>query len=294
MLIQNSDSIKTLLQKASKALEDISDSATLDAELLLAYCIDKNRTYLHTWPENTISDKQLECFQSFIKKRSTDYPVAYMLGVKDFWSLELIVSEDVLIPRPETELLVETALEKIKDIHNPKILDLGTGSGAIALAIASERADAKIIASDFSEKALDVAKTNTEKQKLSSNIQFIQSNWYENIDDNDFDLIVSNPPYIDPKDVHLKSTIRHEPVTALVAENKGLKDLEIIIENAFKHLKNNGWLLVEHGFDQGAQVNQLFNQHTFTRTNTLIDIRNNPRVSLGLFKKSKTSTRKGI
>ena len=150
-------SIKAVLAHAREQLNDISDSPVLDAELLLAHCLEKNRSYLHTWPEKQLDKKQLECFESHIRKRLSDYPVAYILGYKAFWTFELKVTDDVLIPRPETELLVELALEKLSDVSHPKILDLGTGSGAIALALVSERKDAKIIATDYSKKALEIA-----------------------------------------------------------------------------------------------------------------------------------------
>ena len=273
-------SLSQALTNARKILEKASDSPTLDAELLLAHCLDKNQTYLHTWPEKLLSDNQLNCFEQLIEKRKTDYPVAYLLGHKPFWTLDLIVTEDVLIPRPETELLVEIALEKIKDIKNPKILDLGTGSGAIALALASERPDAKITASDFSEKALVVAQLNAKKHDLNKNVNFIQSDWYSKISESNFDLIVSNPPYIDPQDPHLQTTIRYEPLQALASKNRGMADIEMIIQNAKSHLKQGGFLMVEHGFDQAENTLDLMNKYSLTKPKNLSDLNNKPRVTI--------------
>ena len=189
---------------------------------MLAHCLAKQRTFLHTWPEKIPTAKQRNCFRQLIKKRLSDYPIAYLLGTKAFWTLDLLVTPEVLIPRPETELLVEHALELIKPLKQPKILDLGTGSGAIALALASERGDAAITATDISGNALQVAKHNAHTHQLG-NVNFIRSNWFAALYENDFDLIVANPPYIASDDPHLSGTIRHEPQQALVAENQGLQ-----------------------------------------------------------------------
>jgi len=280
--MMTTDSIQTLLKHASTKIAAVSDSATLDAELLLAHCIDKNRTYLHTWPEKKPDITQLECFNSLIEKRLTDYPVAYLLGKKPFWTLDLIVTPDVLIPRPETELLVEIALDKIKGIKQPKILDLGTGSGAIALALASERQDATIIATDNSEAALLVAKSNAIELKIDQQVSFIQSNWLEQITDDEFDLIVSNPPYIDPDDKHLQGTIRYEPQQALIADNHGMLDIEKIIQKSHPFLTMGGCLILEHGFDQAEKILLLLSTNQYSETQGFIDLNNNPRVTLGL------------
>ncbi|HIO97640.1 MAG TPA: peptide chain release factor N(5)-glutamine methyltransferase [Leucothrix sp.] len=271
--------IGDVLKQARDQLNTVSDSPALDAELLLAHCLNKNQTYLHTWPEQILTADQQKCFLKLIEKRLTNYPVAYLLGIKHFWTLGLIVTPDVLIPRPETELLVEIALENIKDIAHPKILDLGTGSGAIALALASERDDAEIIACDFSSRALKIAKLNGDKNKLSGKVTFIESNWFSNITDNDFDLIVSNPPYIDPLDPHLLESIRYEPQQALVANNKGLEDIEIIISDSKNHLKKGGFLIVEHGYNQDKIVLHLFNYYGLSHQTSCYDLNHIPRVS---------------
>ncbi len=277
----NSKNINSLLQEAAKELDSISDSALLDAELLLAHCLKKDRSFLYAWPEKTVSENQLNCFKKLIKKRATDYPVAYLLGKQEFWSLELIVNPDVLIPRPETELLVETALDKIKDISNPKILDLGTGSGAIALAIASERKDAIITATDTSKKALEVAKQNAVNLKLEKQIKFTESDWFSNLIAEKHDVIVSNPPYIAENDPHLYQSIRFEPQTALISKTDGLSDIKIIINNAKNHLKENAWLILEHGYDQAEQTKGILKKLGYISIQNLKDYQKNPRVTLG-------------
>ena len=275
------DTIQSLLKQASDKLADISDSARLDAELLLAHCIDKNRTYLHTWPEKTLDKIQLNRFHSLVEKRITDYPVAYLLGKKAFWTFEINVTPDVLIPRPETELLVELALNKIRRTKQAKILDLGTGSGAIALALATELKDATIIATDYSEAALKVAKKNAIELQLDKNITFIKSNWLEAISEKDFDLIVSNPPYIDPEDHHLKETIRHEPLQALISNDRGMQDIEKIIEQSHSFLKTNGCLIMEHGFDQAEKTSKLLSKNNYSEIQSFVDLNEHWRVTLG-------------
>lgn len=274
------NSIQTLLKKSARKLEVISDSAFLDAELILAHCLGENRTYLHTWPEKILDNIQLNMFYNLIEKRLTDYPIAYMLGTKPFWTLDLIITTDVLIPRPETELLIEIALEKIKDTKNPKILDLGTGSGAIALALSSERPDANIIAVDYSEEALMVARKNAIELELDQQVSFIQSDWFDDVIEKDFDLIVSNPPYIDPEDTHLQGTIRHEPQKALIADKEGMSDIEIIIKKSHPFLKISGWLILEHGFDQSGKTSSLLSAQYYSDIMKYRDFNNNLRVTV--------------
>ena len=273
-------SIKGLLTEARQKLADVSDSAALDAELLLAECLGKSQAYLHTWPEKNVTARQKECFQKLIQKRLEDYPVAYILGKKAFWTLDLRVTTDVLVPRPETELLVETALQKISNTEKPQILDLGTGSGAIALAIASERPDAMVCASDSSQAALKIAEYNARKNGLDAQLRFIQSNWFSNIKPQRFDLIVSNPPYIAPDDPHLQGSIRHEPQLALTAASSGMADIELIIANAPDFLKTNAWIILEHGYDQAKKTQQLFSQHHYKEIESRKDLNNLLRITL--------------
>ena len=278
-LVFDSFTIKDVLRDAASMLSKISDSPDLDAELLLAFCLNKNRTYLHTWPEIKVNKEQYNQYHQLIIKRSADYPVAYLLGSQSFWTLELLVTPEVLIPRPETELLVETALEKIESIKKPKILDLGTGSGAIALAIASERPDANLFASDNSASALEVAKKNTEKYKLENQVTLINSQWFTEIKEKSFDLIVSNPPYISEDAPHLKETIRYEPITALVAKNNGMDDIKKIVSNSKNFLNQQGWLMIEHGYNQGKQTQSIFSELDYCNIDTLLDLNKNQRIT---------------
>ncbi|MEB8433837.1 peptide chain release factor N(5)-glutamine methyltransferase [Cocleimonas sp. KMM 6892] len=273
--------IQRVLSKARKELEGVSDSAALDAELLLAHCLNKSRTYCHTWPEHELTETELTCFEDAITRRKDDYPVAYILGKKSFWTFDVEVTPDVLIPRPETELLVETAIEKLVDIKNPRILDLGTGSGIIALAIASERPDASIMACDFSVKALAVAERNAKNLKLDHQIEFLHSNWFSEIaPDLTFDLVISNPPYIEPNDPHLEQTIRHEPYSALVAKENGLKDIKNIIKNCKQYLTSSGWLLLEHGYDQHEKTQEYLAISEFVEIESRKDLAGNTRITL--------------
>ncbi len=272
--------IDAAIKNGTEALSESSSSARLDTELLLAYCLGKPRSYLYTWPDQTLNSAQHESFLRLLTQRQGNYPIAYLTGYQEFWSLNLIVTPDVLIPRADTELLVETALEKIAKLEKPKILELGTGSGAIALALATERPDSDITATDLSAEALEVAEKN--KQNLSiSNISNIQSNWFQSIPSNTFDLIVSNPPYIDPTDEHLMGAIRHEPIQALTSDNNGLSDLEHIASNAQRFLNSGGWLILEHGYDQGELVSNILAKAAYQQINCLSDLSGNDRINVG-------------
>ena len=271
--------IQSLLKKTILQLTTVSDSPRLDAELLLAHCLQKERSYLYAWGDKQVESSILKIFQQLIEKRLTDYPVAYLLGHQAFWSLDLMVNENVLIPRPETELLVEVALDKIQSLKAPKILDLGTGSGAIALAIAVERPDALITASDYSNKALIIAQQNAQQNNIK-NISFLQSNWLAGIAIQPFDLIVSNPPYIKSQDKHLQQGIRHEPLDALVAGETGLDDIKIILEVAPDYMNKNAWLLIEHGYDQGEEVPILMKRAGLQHAHCIKDYNKNNRMSM--------------
>ena len=280
------NTIQNVLTQARTDLERISDSPALDTELLLAHCLKKSRTYCHTWPEHELTKSELSCFEEAITRRKDDYPVAYILGTKSFWTFDVEVTPDVLIPRPETELLVEVALEKISDVKNPKILDLGTGSGVIALALASERPDASILACDSSKQALEVAKRNAVKLGLDKQVEFLYSNWFSAIDPNlSFDIILSNPPYIEPNDPHLTQTIRHEPHSALVAEEDGMSDIKKIIQLSTKYLEQNGWLLIEHGYNQSLNTQTLFSGFGYIDIKSRLDLNDHPRLTMATFLK---------
>ena len=272
--------LQSLLIEASKQLTASSDSPRLDAELLLAHCLQKERSYLYAWGDKVVDASTQQTFKQLIKKRLTDYPVAYLLGRREFWSLDLKVSEDVLIPRPETERLVETALEKIQYCTAPNILDLGTGSGAIALSIGCERADAVITASDSSAQALAIAQYNAQKNTLH-NVNFIQSDWFKDIPKQRFDLIVSNPPYIKSDDPHLQQGIRHEPLQALTAGKTGLDDIKTILHSALNYMKQGAWIIIEHGYDQGKAVPLLMQKAGLEHIDCLKDYNDTERLSVG-------------
>jgi release factor glutamine methyltransferase len=188
--------------KLSAKLEAVSDSARLDTELLLAHALNKDRTWLYTWPEKEIDQSAFELFKMFFERRLQGEPVAYIVGKKAFWSLDLLVNKTTLIPRPETELLVELALEKLPQQGKARVLDLGTGTGAIALAIAKERPDVQVLGVDFVPEAVVLAKENAKRNNVG-NVEFLQSDWFSSVPYEKFDLIVSNPPYIDAADPHL-------------------------------------------------------------------------------------------
>ncbi len=258
-----------------------SDSASLDAELLLAHLLKKGRTWLHTWPEQTVTPTQLAEYQKLIGRRQQGEPIAHLTGEQSFWTLDLKVTSDTLVPRPETELLVETALSRMTDQVPWRVADLGTGSGAIALAIASEQPQAHLYATDQSAAALAIAAENASKLKINT-ITFLQGGWLEPLPAEPFDLILSNPPYIADQDPHLtQGDLRFEPASALSSGVDGLDDLRTIIEAAIDHLKPDGWLMVEHGYDQGNAVRSLFQQHHYHSIETRHDLAQLERITFG-------------
>ncbi len=273
--------LRELLTVAAQRLANISDTPRLDAEVLLATALDRPRSYLFTWPERRPTLKQLACFTHWLERRQTGEPIAYILGRREFWSLELEVTPDTLIPRPETERLVELALELLPQDRPITVVDLGTGSGAIALALAIERPRAHTIATDRSPAALIIAQRNAQRLKIS-NIEFRIGNWCEPLADECFDLIASNPPYIATTDPHWQQgTLRFEPSAALIASDNGLNDLRLIILQAPTHLNPGGWLLLEHGYDQGAAVLALLQARGFVAISDYCDAAGINRISCG-------------
>jgi release factor glutamine methyltransferase len=270
------------LLKHSDQLQSTSDSPQLDCELLLCYVLDVDRTWLRTWPEKEVS-KSLEAkFCALLEQRVQGQPIAYLVGSRGFWSIDLQVSEDTLIPRPETELLVELALG-LKLPKNSHGLDLGTGTGAVVLALASERLDMNFTAVDSQMGAVSLANKNCQNLGLA-NVAIFQSDWFNSVQltDNYFDLIVSNPPYISANDPHLQQgDVRYEPNTALVSGVDGLDDLKKIIARSPCYLKPDGWLLLEHGFDQGPAIVRLMNNAGFQKVVTHKDYNQVDRVTLG-------------
>lgn len=257
------------------------ESPKRDAEVLLSFVTGKARTFLLAFGETMLTDDQARQLDALLIRRISGEPIAYLTGEREFWSLPLTVSPATLIPRPDTECLVEQALLRLPSAPC-SILDLGTGSGAIALAIASERADCQVTGVDAQPDAVTLAKHNAERLGIT-NVRFFLSDWFSSLSQQHFALIVSNPPYIDADDIHLsQGDVRFEPESALVAAENGLADLRIIIEDAVNHLLPAGWLLLEHGWRQGAAVRQLLQDNGFERIETCRDYGNNDRVSLGL------------
>lgn len=257
-----------------------STSARLDVELLLSSVLNRPRSYLHTWPEYELSPEELSGFHAILARRRCGEPMAYILGRCGFWSMNLMVNEHTLIPRPETELLVEAALQR--QVHDSaEILDLGTGSGALALALALERPGWRVSAVDCSEATLQVAESNRREQGLS-NLQLIQSDWFSALENQHFHLIVSNPPYVAEGDLHLKQgDVRFEPLTALASGQDGLDDIRHIATHSPEHLRLGGWLLLEHGWNQGQAVRELLQESGLSVVESLRDLAGHERITLG-------------
>ncbi|HEK1686818.1 TPA: peptide chain release factor N(5)-glutamine methyltransferase [Pseudomonas putida] len=269
--------IASLLRNAQ-----LPDSPTerLDAELLLSAALGKSRSYLHTWPERIVSSEAAQTFAAFLERRRAGEPVAYILGQQGFWKLDLEVAPHTLIPRPDTELLVETALERVS-AKPARVLDLGTGSGAIALALASECPAWQVTAVDRIDEAVALAERNRARLHLM-NVRVRSSHWFDALADERFDLILSNPPYIAAEDPHLsEGDVRFEPSSALVAGPDGLDDLRLIIAQAPQHLLPGGWLLLEHGYDQAAAVRDLLVGSGFIEVGSRRDLGGHERISLG-------------
>ena len=285
---------KSALDLLSKVMP--KEDAKIDINVMLSHITGKNKAQIFAFPDSELNEYELKKLSDFLIRRVKGEPIAYILGEKEFWSLPLNVSEGTLIPRPDTEILVEKALqialEKLEE--NPphfRILDLGTGTGAIALALASELSpicqkkhiQLDVIGVDLMPEVVKLAQSNAEKNQLK--VQFLQSRWFENVE-GQFDIIVSNPPYIDEADEHLfQGDVRFEPRSALVAGENGLADLRHLIEYAPGHLKDNGYLLLEHGWKQGEEVQSIFWQNHWQGVATIRDYGDNERVTLGYWKR---------
>ena len=257
-----------------------SPTARLDIELLLAAALGKSRSYLHTWPERIVPSEAANAFAAFIRRRQAGEPIAYILGQQGFWKLDLEVAAHTLIPRPETELLVEAAVQLLPT-RSARVLDLGTGSGAIALALASECSAWQVTGVDRIAEAVALAERNRVRLNLG-NARVLESHWFSALHGERFDLIVSNPPYIASTDPHLSAgDVRFEPASALVAGEDGLDDLRLIIGQAPEHLNPGGWLLLEHGYDQAPVVRELLAQHDFEQIESRIDLGGHERITLG-------------
>lgn len=278
-----SASIGELLNSLAQQFSAVSDSARVDAEVLLSFVAQKNRTWLYTWPERELTASQTRQLQALIKRRLQGEPVAYLTGEREFWSLTLQVSPDTLIPRPDTELLVEIALELFSERshENLNIIDLGTGTGAIALAIACEQPNWRVVGLDRIPAAVELAQRNKTQLQIP-NATFLESDWFSALDKQRFDLIVSNPPYIEQQDPHLEQgDVRFEPRSALVAKDDGLLDIKNIIAQAPDFLVNQGWMLFEHGYQQADAVRNLLSERGFIAVQTRCDLAGQERATLG-------------
>ena len=270
--------------RMANQLAKVSDSPRLDVEILLAHVLQKDRTFLFTWPETALTVEQEDNFIALFDRRLRGEPVAHIIGQREFWSLPLFVNSTTLIPRPDTELVVEAVLNLFaSDMHNqPRhVLDLGTGTGAIVLALAHEKKYWYCLGVDNQPEAVLLAQKNCQHLHIQ-NVEIKQSDWFSAIEETDFDVIVSNPPYIAADDPHLQQgDVRFEPMSALVADNQGLRDIENIVQQARHYMRPNGWLLIEHGYQQGQAVRQLFEQSGYVAITTLRDLNDNERVTMG-------------
>jgi release factor glutamine methyltransferase len=261
------------------ARSDTNPDARHEAEILLAHALDRSRTWLIAHASDELDTEVCARYERLVAARARGEPVAYLTGTRGFWTLDLAVGPAVLIPRPETELLVELALERIPHGQAFQLADMGTGSGAIALAIASERPQVRVLATDQSEPALEVARRNAQSLSVS-NVEFAQGDWCAAFGTRQFDMIVSNPPYIAANDRHLaEGDLRFEPPSALSSGADGLDAIRQIIAGAPSHLASGGWLLLEHGYDQGEAVRKLLASSGFVEPETWQDIGGNDRIS---------------
>lgn len=260
--------------------DGLHNSAAVDSKVLLAACLHQEMVYLHTWPEKLLTQMQMQTFEEYLALRSLGHPVAHIIGYRDFWTLRLKVSAATLIPRPETELLVEIVLG-LDLPDKTKILDLGTGTGAIALALASENCNWQVTGLDKYPQAVALAKENAMVHQLER-VDFVQSNWFSAVAHRQFDLIVSNPPYIEDDNHYLqRGDVRFEPTSALTAGADGLDDIRLIVAQSKHHMTVRGWLVIEHGYQQSSQVADIFKEHDFKQIRSEFDLNGLPRVTLG-------------
>ena len=274
--------VKQAIQSAEKQLRPHVEASPLEAEILLGHLLGKSRTWLIAWSDTCLDDTQLQRYADLVNKRIKGTPIAHLTANQEFWSLPLRVTADTLIPRADTELLVETCLDLYPIEESITVADLGTGCGAIALAIATEMPEWSILATDQSRQALEVAIHNAAALHVD-NIQFLQGNWFDALPATTrAEILLSNPPYIPDDDPHLQQgDLRFEPRQALASGPDGLDAIRLIISKASAYLKPDGYLLLEHGYNQGSTVRQLMRQSTLDEIRTLTDLAGHERVTMG-------------
>jgi len=276
--------IQQALREAKNLLSIVTDNPVLEAEILLAHVLDTSRSYLHAWRDAKLNGDQSRVFADCLMRRRNKEPIAYITGSREFWSLDFLVTPDTLIPRPETELLVESILNTHKESHAfIKMADLGTGCGAIALSIAHEKPDWQIVATDVSESALQVARNNASRLALH-NVSFYQGNWCTALPSDGFDVIVSNPPYIGEVEWEAYAEgLLCEPRDALISGLDGLDAIRTISHSAKQYLKPAGYVFIEHGFLQGAQVRKIFAASGYSQIHSVRDLSGQERVTISQY-----------
>ncbi len=275
-----SEQINSAIRWARNRIEACSDSARLDAELLLAHCLDKPRSYLYSHPEESLNPVCWQQYQRLVERRLQPTPIAYLLGTREFYSLVFATREQVLVPRPETELLVDLALQLLPPEQSMRVCDLGTGTGIIAITLKSERPMAQVYATDVDPACLVLAQENALRH--AADVEWIESDWYRGLPRTlRFDLIVSNPPYIAADHPFLdQGDLPAEPRLALTPGNTGLEALQQIIEGAQRHLVSGGYLILEHGYDQQTPVADMLATHGFSEIHCEYDLNDLPRTSI--------------
>ena len=273
---------QTLINSGAKKLSSVSNVPRLEAEVLLSNLLEINPIKFHT-NEITVSQRLVNKFEAMIESRYKGIPIAYLVGKKEFWSMEFDINQSVLVPRPETELLIEQAVEVFGNYESPKILELGTGSGIISIVLSKELREPIITATDISHEALITAKNNADKHNIND-INFVESNWFDSIKNEKFDLIISNPPYVDKSKLSNKELfgIDMEPDIALFSKKNGTSDLEIIIKNSPTYILDSGWLFLEHGYDQAEYCMTEMQKVGFKEVSNCKDIQNISRMTFGM------------
>tara|TARA_B100000925_G_scaffold286376_1_gene263974 strand:- start:149 stop:985 length:837 start_codon:yes stop_codon:yes gene_type:complete len=273
--------LDNVIKNAVPRLLGFSNSALLDVEILLSDTIDASRSYLIAHPEFELDERAIRLFEEKLQRRINGEPISYITGTREFWSRNFLVNSATLVPRPETELLVELALQKIPFNSEWKILDLGTGTGVIGISIASERLKCQVIATDICPDALIIAKKNRERANLS-NIKFLVGSWSKPVENMSFNLIVSNPPYL-PEDDKALEKLQHEPKKALISGSDGLDDIRILAKECSNLLTQNGWLLVEHGAYQEESVKNILINESWREISCHNDLAGYPRVTVAQY-----------